>query len=137
VIMGELLTDHERATLKRAAFGVVYLVSNADPGFLAMLRESVAASGAFTTAKGLARDVLTSGAIPRLPRASRKNQARVEQEVLPALSESLTILRAKAPGEVDNYRDAVLTAAQRAAEAAHGVRPSEAAVLAKVRAALA
>jgi len=34
-------------------------------------------------------------------------------------------------------RDAVLTAAQRAAEAAHGVKPSEAAVLAKVRAALA
>ncbi len=128
------LTDHERATLKRAAFGVVYLVSNADPGFLAMLRESAAASGAFTGARGLARDVLTSGALPKLP---RRDPGRVEAEVLPALTESLAILRAKAPDEVDNYRDAVLSAAQRAAEAAHGVKPSEAAVLAKVRAALA
>ncbi|SNT07126.1 hypothetical protein SAMN05421812_10334 [Asanoa hainanensis] len=128
------LTDHERATLKRAAFGVVYLVSNADPGFLAMLRESVAASGAFTGARGLARDVLTSGSLPRFP---RRDPSQVEAEVLPALTESLAILRAKVPDEVDNYRDAVLSAAQRAAEAAHGVRPSEAAVLAKVRAALA
>ncbi|MEV4538439.1 hypothetical protein AB0J82_32145 [Asanoa sp. NPDC049518] len=128
------LTDQERATLKRAAFGVVYLVSNADPGFLAMLRESVAASGAFTGARGLARDVLTTGSLPRFP---RRDPDGVEAEVLPALTESLAILRAKVPDEVDNYRDAVLSAAQRAAEAAHGVRPSEAAVLAKVRAALA
>jgi hypothetical protein len=133
VIVTEL-TDHERATLKRAAFGVVYLVSSADPGFLTMLRESAAAANAFTGARGLARDVLTSGALPRLP---RKDPERVEAEVLPALTESLVILRAKAPDEVDNYRDAVLSAAQRAAEAARGVNPSEAAVLAKVRAALA
>ncbi|HEV7711656.1 MAG TPA: hypothetical protein VGP16_25945 [Asanoa sp.] len=128
------LTDHERATLKRAAFGVVYLVSTADPGFLTILRESAAAAGAFTGARGLARDVLTSGALPTLP---RKDPERVEAEVLPALAESLAILRVKAPDEVDNYRDAVLSAAQRAAEAARGVNPSEAAVLAKVRAALA
>ncbi|GIF52416.1 hypothetical protein Afe04nite_69550 [Asanoa ferruginea] len=120
--------------MKRAAFGVVYLVSSADPGFLSMLRESAAAAGAFTGARGLARDVLTSGALPTLP---RKDPVRVEAEVLPALTESLSILRVKAPDEVDNYRDAVLSAAQRAAEAAHGVNPSEAAVLAKVRAALA
>ena len=128
------LTDHERATLKRAAFGVVYLVSNADPGFLSMVRESVAASGAFTGARGLARDVLTSGDLPRLP---RKDPGRVEAEVLPALADSLAILRAKAPDGVENYRDAGLTAAQRAAEATHGVNATEAAVLAKVRAALA
>jgi hypothetical protein len=133
VIVAEL-TDHERATLKRAAFGVVYLVSNAEPGFLSMVRESVAASGAFTGARGLARDVLTSGRLPQLP---RNDPRRVEAEVLPALTQSLAILRAKAPDEVENYRDAVLSAAQRAAEAAHGVNAGEAAVLAKVRAALA
>ena len=131
--MAERLTEDERATLKRAAFGAVYLVTNADPGFLTMLRESVAASGAFTGATGLARDVLTTGALPRLP---RRDPAGAEAEVLPALTESVTILRAKAPDEVDNYRAAVLTAARRAAEAARGVNPSEAAVLAKVRAAL-
>jgi hypothetical protein len=130
------LTDHERATLKRAAFGVVYLVSTADPGFLAMLRESAAASGAFTGARGLAREVLTTGSLPRFPRSGRRHHARVEAEVLPGLTESVEILRAKAPDEVDNYRDAVLNAAQRAAEATHGVTETEAAVLAKVRAAL-
>jgi hypothetical protein len=133
VIVAEL-NDHERATLNRAAFGVVYLVSNADPGFLSMLRESVAASEAFTGARGLARDVLTSGALPKFP---RRDVDGVEAEVFPALGQSLAILRAKAPDEVDNYRDAVLSAAQRAAEAVHGVNASEAAVLAKVRAALA
>lgn len=134
--MADQLTDDERATLKRAAFGAVYLVTNADPGFLTLLRESAAASGAFTGASGLVRDVLTTGGLPTLPRASRKDQGRVEAEVLPALTESVAILRAKAPDEVDNYCEAVLSASQRAAEAARGVHESEAAVLAKVRAAL-
>ena len=131
--MGDPLSDQERATLKRAAFGAVYLVTNADPGFLSMLRESVAASGAFTGTTGLVRDVLTTGGMPQLP---RRAPDRAEAQVLPALRESITILRTKAPGEVDAFRAAVLDASQRAAEATNGVNAAERAVLDKVRAAL-
>jgi hypothetical protein len=130
-MVSEPLTTDERATLKRAAFGAVYLVSNADPGFMAMLRESAAASGAFTHTTGLINEVLTTGALPKLPRDNP------EAAVLPALRESLTILAAKAPDLVDAYRSAVLAAVERSASAAHGVTAQEAAIMAKVRAALA
>lgn len=130
-MVSEPLTPDERATLKRAAFGAVYLVSNADPGFVAMLRESAAASGAFTDTTGLLNEVLTTGALPKLPR----NDA--EAAVLPALRESLTILTAKAPDLVDAYRSTVLAAVERTATAVHGVNDQEAAILAKVRVALA
>jgi hypothetical protein len=132
-MVSDALTPDERATLKRAAFGAVYLVSNADPGFFAMVRESAAASDAFTDSSGLVRDVLTTGALPRLP---RNDPARVEAEVLPALRQSLGILAAKAPDEVDVYRATVLAAVERTAAVVRGVNDEEAAVLAKVRDAL-
>jgi hypothetical protein len=127
-----VLTAEERATLKRAAFGAVYLVSSADPGFFAMLKESAAASDALTTAHGLVGEIFTSGGLPTLPRTS----AAAEAVVLPALRESMSILRAKAPREASTYRASVLTAVERAAAATRGVHPEEAAVVAKVRAAL-
>jgi hypothetical protein len=127
------LTSDERATLKRAAFGAVYLVSNAEPGFFAMLKESAAASGALTAADGLVGEVFTSGGLPTLPRGSA---AEAEAVVLPALRESMSILRAKAPQEASTYRSTVLSAVERAAAAARGVNPEEAAVVAKVREAL-
>lgn len=127
------LTPDERATLKRAAFGAVYLVSEADPGFLAMLRESAAASDAFTDATGLVFDVLTTGALPTLP---RNDPQKAEAAVLPALRQSLAILAAKAPDQVDGYRATVLSAVERTAAAVHGVNEREKVVLAKVRAAL-
>ena len=40
VTMGQRLTDDERLTLKTGAFGAVFLVSNADPGMLALLRRA-------------------------------------------------------------------------------------------------
>lgn len=131
--MSDALTPDERATLKRAAFGAVYLISNADPGFFAMVRESVAASDAFTDATGLVRDVLTTGALPRL---TRNDPAAAEAEVLPALRQSLGILAAKAPDEVDAYRAIVLAAVERTAAVVRGVNAEEAAMLAKVRDAL-
>jgi len=44
------LSDEEKTTVRNAAFGAVYLVSNADPGVFSMIKESFAASAA------LARD---------------------------------------------------------------------------------
>jgi hypothetical protein len=131
--MEQRLTDEERLTLKTGAFGAVFLVSNADPGMLAVLRESIAASGALADASGVVKEALTSGPLPRLPRDS---QLEIESVVLPALCRAVRILREKSPADVDAYRSVVLTAADRVARAHDGVVPEEAAVIERIRGAL-
>jgi hypothetical protein len=131
--MAGQLTADERMTLKTAAFGAVFLVSNADPGFLGMIRESFAASDVIGNASGLVKDSLTTGGLPQLPRADPR---QVEQVVLQTLRRSVQILEEKAPADVDNYRRTVLAAIDRVATAGTGVDPAEAEVIGKVRAAL-
>ncbi|MFU8853697.1 hypothetical protein ACNAW0_22330 [Micromonospora sp. SL1-18] len=130
----EPLTADERLTLKTGAFGAVFLVSNAEPGMLAVVRESFAASGAFDEASGVVKEALSSGPLPELRRDSA---LEIEAVVLPALSRSLAILREKSPRDVDVYRSVVLTAADRVARAHQGVTPAEATVLDRIRDALA
>ncbi|WP_278187554.1 hypothetical protein [Micromonospora sp. R77] len=130
----ERLTAEEQLTLRTGAFGAVFLVSNADPGMLAMVRESIAASGALGEASGVVKQALTTGPLPQLPRDSA---LEVESVVLPALGRAVEILRAKSPGDLDAYRSVVLAAADRVAEAHRGVTPAEAAAIGRIRAALA
>jgi hypothetical protein len=127
------LTDEERATLKGAAFGAVFLVSNAEPGALSMIKESVAASDAFAGTTGLVRELLTTGGLPQFPTGA---SADVSATVLPALRRSMEILRLKAPAELTSYRSAVLTATEQVARAHEGISPNEAAMMATVREAL-
>jgi hypothetical protein len=129
----EPLSESDLQTLKTAAFGAVYLVSNADPGFFSMLRESFAASGALSSGKGVVRQVLTTGGLPTLPRQPRE---AVEAVVLPALRKSVAILREKAPEELADFRTLLLDAVERVAAATGGVTEAEAAALDKIRAAL-
>ncbi|GLZ57842.1 MULTISPECIES: hypothetical protein [Micromonospora] len=133
MIMEQRLTDEERLTLKTGAFGAVFLVSNADPGVLGVIRESIAASGALADASGAVKEALTTGPLPRLPRDS---QLEVESVVLPALGRAVRILRDKSPQDVDAYRALVLAAADRVARAHDGVAPTEAAAIDQIRAAL-
>ncbi|HEX6969643.1 MAG TPA: hypothetical protein VF174_12655 [Micromonosporaceae bacterium] len=130
--MGSALTAQERATLKQAAFGAVFLVANAEPGLLALVSESFAASDAIAGSAGLVHEVLTTGPLPQLPDSA----VEVERVVLPALQRSVQILRAKAPQEVAHYRAVVLAAAERTAQATAGVSVSEAAAVDRIRAAL-
>ncbi|MEH0933602.1 hypothetical protein [Micromonospora psammae] len=132
--MEQRLTDEEQLTLKTGAFGAVFLVSNADPGMFAMIRESVAASGAFNDASGVVKEALTVGPLPQLPRDSA---LEVESMVLPALGRAVDILRQKSPGDVAVYRELVLAAADRVARVSRGVAPAEAAVIDRIRTALA
>ncbi|WP_405112925.1 hypothetical protein OG559_05005 [Micromonospora sp. NBC_01405] len=132
--MGQRLTDDERLTLKTGAFGAVFLVSNADPGMLALLRESFAASGVLAQAGGPVKEALTTGPLPMLPRDSA---LEIESVVLPALGRAVEILREKSPEDVAGYRSLVLAAADRVARAHRGVVPAEVAAIDKIRAALA
>ena len=127
------LTDHEKKTLKNAAYGAVFLVSNADPGFLAMFKESFAASKALAGSSGVVREVLTTGGIPSLPKTS---PAELERTVLPELTRSMGILAAKAPDEADAYRSTVLAACEQVAAAVSGVKESETAEITKIKVAL-
>ncbi|WDZ87316.1 hypothetical protein [Micromonospora cathayae] len=133
MIMGQSLTAEEKLTLKTGAFGAVFLVSNADPGLLALVRESFAASGVIAGARGVVKDALTSGPLPRLPEGSAQ---QVELAALGALDRALAILREKAPGEVAAYRSVVLTAADRVARAHRGVDPAEQVAIDRIRAVL-
>lgn len=130
--MIDALSDEEKMTLKTAAFGAVFLVSNADPGLLALVRESFAASNAIAASTGAVREALTTGPLPRLAGAATE----VEAVVLPELRRAVGILRAKAPDEAAQYRGIVLTAAEEVAKASGGVNQDEAAMIAKVRHAL-
>ncbi|MEU8068294.1 MULTISPECIES: hypothetical protein [unclassified Micromonospora] len=129
----ERLTADERLTLKTGAFGAVFLVSNAVPGVLAMVRESFAASGALAEVGGVVKEALTTGPLPQIPRDSA---LEVESVVLPALGRSVEILRTKSPGDVETYRSVVLAAAERVALAHRGIEPAEAAAIEKIRQAL-
>jgi hypothetical protein len=126
------LTDEEKAILKTGVFGAVFLVSNANPGVLSLIKESFAASGAIAGARGVVMDAVTTGELPKLP----SDPAGVEAAVLPALRRSIEILRAKAPEELDNYRATVVRATDDVARASEGVDQDEAAMLKMVRDAL-
>jgi hypothetical protein len=130
VIMTQRLTDDEKLTLKTGAFGAVFMVSNADPGVLALFRESFAASGAMADASGVVKEALTSGPLPKLPRDSA---LEVESVVLPALRRGMEILAEKVPEDVEVYRSVVLAAADRTARAHDGVSPAEAEVIERIR----
>ncbi|MEU8085829.1 hypothetical protein AB0B57_19735 [Micromonospora sp. NPDC049101] len=134
MIMEQRLTDEERLILKTGAFGAVFLVSNADPGVLGVIRESVAASSALANASGTVKEALATGPLPRLPRDS---QLEIESVVLPALRQAVRILRDKSPQDVAAYRSVVLGAADRVARAHAGVAPAEAAAIDQIRNALA
>lgn len=125
-------------TLKRAAFGAVFLVSNAEPGVLSMVKESFAASDAIAGSTGLVREVLTTGGLPRLSPGSsvEVKPAEVEAVALPELRRAVEILRAKVPDELENYRRTVLRAGDEVARASDGVSAAEAAMLDKIRDAL-
>lgn len=119
-------------TLKTAAFGAVFLVSNADPGLFAMIKESFAASDTIVGSSGLIRDTLTTGPLPTLP----ADLAAIEEIVLPALARSVEILRQRAPEEVDRYRATVLAAARQVSDASEGVSEAESTMVATVMGAL-
>jgi hypothetical protein len=126
-------TDQDKAALRGAAFGAVFLVSHADPGMFDMIKESFAASKSFAKASGDLQGVFRGMSMPSVPKGS---PAEVEQGVLSQLSASVKALQAKSPKDVPAYQHIVLDACTSAAESAKGVSPSETAVLSKIMSAL-
>jgi hypothetical protein len=126
-------TDQERQTLRTAAFGAIYLVSSAEPGFIDMVKESLAGSKALASSSPELRDLLKAGGVPQIPKGS---PGEVESNILNALSQSTSILQAKGGPELDGFRRAVTTAMDQVASAAGDTSPKEAAEISKVKEAL-
>jgi hypothetical protein len=126
-------TDEERSTLRGAGFGAMMLVSAADPGFFAMFKESVAGAKALATGSPELQQLFKGGGMPPMPKGSR---ADIESGVLAGLRQSVGILAAKSPGELDGYRSIILAACDEVAAASEGVKDTETAAIAKIRAAL-
>ncbi len=127
-------TDEEKQQMRTAAFGAVFLVSQADPGMFDMIKESFAASKSLAKAPGSMQAVFKGGGLPKMPKG---DAAQIEQQVLAQLSSSVAVISAKDPGDLNAYRQTVLDACTSAAETAGGgVQPAETAVLGKVMTAL-
>jgi hypothetical protein len=124
------LSEEEKTTVRNAAFGAVYLVSNADPGVVAMIKESFAASAALARAGGSVGELLTEGGLPSVPKAEA---AELAEKVLPELTEALSLLKEKEPDDLAAYRAAVAEACDKVAEASKGVSDAEAAVLERIK----
>jgi hypothetical protein len=130
----ESFTDAEKRQMRTAAFGAVFLVSNADPGMFDMIKESFAASKAFAKAPPEMQAIFKGGGMPKMPKG---DASQIERQVLAGLSSSVAVISAKDPGDLNAYRHTVLDACTSAAETAGGgVAPAETEALGKVMSAL-
>ncbi len=125
--------EQERQTLRTAAFGAIYLVSSAEPGFVDMIKESFAGSKALANTSPELRELFKSGGMPKISKGSPSD---VESSVLNALSQSTSILEEKGGPELDGFRGAITNAMEQVAAAAGDTSPKELAAAGKVKAAL-
>ncbi|WP_309115484.1 hypothetical protein [Saccharothrix sp.] len=124
-------SDDESRTLRKAVFGVMVLVSHADPG--PVIQERYAGLRALTNLSPELRVVLHAARVD----LSSLADAELESEVLEALRNSMKILSAKDPAEAATFPQAVEAICHEVAAADGQVADVEAAVIAKVRDALA
>ncbi|MGW3346619.1 hypothetical protein ACWDA3_25170 [Nonomuraea rubra] len=110
------LTDQDQHTLRLAGWGAVFLMSAADAAGSAH-KAGTHGSIALTSATGLIGHVLA-----KAPKGVKygKNVAELADQVLPALTASIGLLKQQAPEEADNFRRTVLVCV----EAAQQGRPN-------------
>lgn len=130
----DILTADEKLTLMTAAHGVTGLMASADPGAISSTKAGIAAGKALAASTGLVGHVLS--AKTKGLRLGGKSTAAVADQVLPALTRSVAILREKAPDEVENFRTTVRTAVQAALESRRRGNPARTAMARKIEAAL-
>jgi hypothetical protein len=106
------LTGDDKNTLHAAAQGVVSLMAAADPGLISSTKAGMAGGKALTTATGPIGHLLAANTQGI---KFKGTFAEVADQVLPKLTASVDILKAKAPQEVDNFRHAITTVVQSAA----------------------
>ncbi|MFF5212231.1 hypothetical protein [Streptosporangium sp. NPDC000396] len=114
--MSVTLTDQDKLTLRTGAWGAVSLMSAAGAAGSA---HKVATHGsiALTSATGLVGHVLT-----KAPKGVKygKSTAELADQVLPALTAAMSLLKQQAPAEADNFRRTVIVAIEASAHTHQG-----------------
>ncbi len=132
-------THDEWTKLEQGVIGATMLVATADPGFFDTFKETKA----MAKHVAVARTSSSSELIKELAHESRlsgfglvKSPQELEQDTVGALSSAVSTLRAKAPDEVNAYRQFVLGIAQSVAKAGGGVATTESGAIEKIKTAL-
>ncbi len=131
-------TEDEWETLQRGLTGAGMLVSVADPGVMDSFGESSALAKYLSSQRvagptELMRDL---GGTHGTGFGLTTNLNEVRAGTILALQSAVGILSAKAPDELEPYRQMVLGVATAVAEAKKGVSPSEDAVISAIKEAL-
>ena len=131
-------TKEEWETLEKGLTGTGMLVSVADPGVMDSFGESSALAKYLQGQRvaGATELMRELGATRGTGFGLTTNLDEVRAGTILALRSAVETLSAKAPDELDPYREMVLGIATAVAEAKKGVSPSEAAVITVVREAL-
>ncbi|MFD5144033.1 hypothetical protein [Streptomyces sp. NPDC058401] len=128
-------TPDEQLILQTAAHGVVGLMAAADPGVISSTRSGMAGGKALSAATGAVGRVLAES--PKGMELGGKSTADVADQVFGALTTSMALLKAKAPQEVDNFRDTIAVVMDAASRAHRGeAGPAEASMIRKITATL-
>jgi alpha-D-ribose 1-methylphosphonate 5-triphosphate synthase subunit PhnG len=131
--MSVTLTDQDKSTLRTAAWGAVSLMSAAGAAGSA---HKVATRGsiALTSATGTVGHV-----VAKAPKGVKfgKTVADLADQVLPALTKSMSLLKKQDPAEADNFRGTVIVAIDAASHTEKGEpSPTLAEMARKITAAL-
>jgi hypothetical protein len=115
--MSVTLSDQDKITLRTAAYGAVSLMAAADA---AGSPHKVATQGsiALHSATGLVGHVLAEKS--KGAKLNGKSTAALADQVLPALTAAMELLKKQAPEEAGNFRSTVLVAAEAATRARKG-----------------
>ncbi|GAA2215329.1 hypothetical protein GCM10009850_107960 [Nonomuraea monospora] len=111
------LTDQDKATLRTAAYGAVTLLSAAGA---AGSPHKIATEGSIALASATGPIGHVLAAKSKDITLDGKSVADLADHVLPALTESMSLLKRQAPEEADNYRSTVLIAVEAAMRAQKG-----------------
>jgi hypothetical protein len=134
--MSITLTDQDKLTLRTAAYGAVTLLAAAGAaGKPGAHRIATDGSTALYSATGLVGHVLAEKT--KDLKLEGKSVAAIADQVLPALTAAMSLLKQQDPAEADNFRSAVLVAVEAGAQTHQGEpSPALAEMIRKITAAL-
>jgi hypothetical protein len=131
-------TDEEWKTLQKGVTGAGMLVSVSDPDFTDSFGEASALTKALAARHEQSEDpfIRELAHVKGTGFGLTASRNEVETETRAALSAAVTTLAAKAPDEIEAYRELALGVATAVAEAKGGVKESETAAIDAIRGAL-
>nr|WSY54403.1 hypothetical protein OG999_32560 [Streptomyces sp. NBC_00886] len=122
---GLTLTDQDKNALWAAAYGAITLMAAAGAVGGSPHRIATRGSIALASATGQVGHVLAENS--KIPNLNGKSVAEIADQVLPALTTAMSLLKKQDPAEADNFRSTVLVATEAAVRPKKG-EPSPAMV---------